>query len=216
MDDSQDKLGNSLICLGLFFLWFMVSFAVALFPAAKLLIENGYDVFVFHVIETLLMGYLLLRYRQLGLDVHVGSPDRGMFLHFGLAIVGLTCITPFFAPPEAWVSGFLNYSSTADMTRILTLLVIAPIGEEIVFRGFLLQAFLLWGGNVAKIGIAISAGLFAMVHWQYTDPISFVSLFMSGVLLAYARIKSNGLLLPVTLHMLINGIGLLAILTGNV
>ncbi|WP_157825354.1 CPBP family intramembrane glutamic endopeptidase [Rahnella sp. AA] len=208
MDESQTKLGNSLLCLGMFFLWYMISFAIALFPWAKMLTETGYDLVIFHLSEALLMGYLLMRYRRHGLDVNLGSPSRSMFIHFVLATLGLICVSQFFATQEPWVADYLKFSSTADMTLILTLLVIAPIGEEIVFRGFFLQAFLLWGGKVASAGIVISAAFFTMIHWQYSDPVTFVSLFMIAVLLAYARIKSGGLMLPVILHMLLNSISL--------
>nr|WP_080398351.1 CPBP family intramembrane glutamic endopeptidase [Burkholderia pseudomallei] len=75
-----------------------------------------------------------------------------------------------------------------------------PIVEELAFRHFLLSVLPFRANRIAaSIAVVATALYFSHVHdYQYwtTD----AEIFLVGVLLAIARIRSNGLLLPVALH----------------
>jgi membrane protease YdiL (CAAX protease family) len=104
----------------------------------------------------------------------------------------------------------LQESKHAPLTTYATLLaavLIAPICEEIFFRGFVFAGFLrsmplVWA-------IILSALLFAVAH---ADPGSFAVLFFIGLALAFLRWRTRSLWPGILLHLLNNAVGALAII----
>jgi hypothetical protein len=72
--------------------------------------------------------------------------------------------------------------------------VIAPIDEEILFRGFL----------VPRIGIIASALLFAVLHLTYLSVSQFVAAFVFGLLAGYFLKRNKSLYSTVLAHALVN------------
>ncbi len=95
---------------------------------------------------------------------------------------------------------------------LLAVAVIAPISEEIIFRGFTfgwLQGRLpLWGA------VLISAAIFSAAHVGWAEPTLFLPVFLSGILLAYVYAKSRSVWPGAIIHMTINIVGVLLILTA--
>ena len=108
-------------------------------------------------------------------------------------------------------SGFEHFdvsSKTPGITpiavslAILSLVVIAPIVEEIVFRGLLFGAL---AGRLGVLGSAlITALLFGAIHG---DPILFPSLVAIGFVAALAYAATGNLWVAITLHALNNSLG---------
>ncbi len=77
--------------------------------------------------------------------------------------------------------------------------VLAPILEEILFRGFVYRIFVktwpLWMGSI------LSAALFALIHVQFQ---TFIPLFVLGLLLNYTYQKTGSLWAPIAFHSLNN------------
>jgi len=99
---------------------------------------------------------------------------------------------------------------------VLTLLavaVIAPISEEIIFRGFTfrwLQGRMpLWGA------VLVSAAIFSAAHAGWAEPSLFLPVFLGGVLLAYVYAKSRSVWPGVIIHMTINIVGVILILATS-
>lgn len=84
--------------------------------------------------------------------------------------------------------------------------VIAPLVEEVFFRGFLFQGFRQKYGWV--VGILLSSFLFAAAH---LDPVSFIPTFVLGCVLAFVYHQSNSLWPPIIFHAAINSFSLLAV-----
>jgi membrane protease YdiL (CAAX protease family) len=84
--------------------------------------------------------------------------------------------------------------------------VVAPVVEEIFFRGFLLQGFRQKYGWV--VAILLSSFLFAAAH---LDPVSFIPTFVLGCVLAFVYHHSNSLWPPIIFHAAINSFSLLAV-----
>jgi membrane protease YdiL (CAAX protease family) len=83
----------------------------------------------------------------------------------------------------------------------LTVVIAAPLGEELFFRGFALPALRKsWGVTAA---VLVSGALFSMLHM---DPVGFLGLMEIGVLLAALRIWSGTLWAAVLGHAVNNGI----------
>ena len=94
-------------------------------------------------------------------------------------------------PPEALTEAFeeLLDTSARPFSSFLLLVVVAPVTEELLFRGLILRGFL---GNYSGRGaIVLSALLFAVMH---TNPWQFISAFVAGVLLAWLVIETGSLL----------------------
>lgn len=80
--------------------------------------------------------------------------------------------------------------------------VMAPIFEELLFRGLFLDA--LCRTNVGTHGaVLISSMLFAVVHLQY-DWTVLIAIVVLGMVLGYSRIYSRSLFIPLILHLLNN------------
>lgn len=77
--------------------------------------------------------------------------------------------------------------------------IIAPIVEELIFRGLLYQ-WLRSRTNVA-IAVLLSGAIFGAIHMI---PIAFPALFVVGVVLALAFQWSKSLWVPITLHVFQN------------
>lgn len=97
--------------------------------------------------------------------------------------------------------------------------VLAPIGEEILFRGYVFNAIRqsfrarAWGVPLAYL---VSALLFAAVHSAEVSQGLLgllVPLFLIGLLLAWAMHRTQSLLPCIIAHAINNGVALLALLT---
>lgn len=87
---------------------------------------------------------------------------------------------------------------------IFLAVVMAPISEELLFRGILLPALARRMGLGAAV--VISAVLFAMLHFHIP---SLVPLIVFSVALSLAYLYTENLAVPVVMHMLFNGVSLI-------
>jgi membrane protease YdiL (CAAX protease family) len=83
--------------------------------------------------------------------------------------------------------------------------LIAPIDEEILFRGFLVpRTDIAYGGRVLVSGIITSALLFAVLHLTYLSVSQFVAAFVFGLLAGYVLKKNKSLYSTILAHALVN------------
>lgn len=83
--------------------------------------------------------------------------------------------------------------------------VMAPLFEELFFRGFLFRGLARsWGWPLAAV---VSGAVFGAVHQQFTV---FLPLFALGVVLAWAYQRTGSLWAPIALHAIFNGLSVLA------
>jgi membrane protease YdiL (CAAX protease family) len=80
--------------------------------------------------------------------------------------------------------------------------IVAPISEEVAFRGFLFRGLSASWLGVSGTLIATSAAWTAM-HVQY-DAFTLAQIFLIGLLLGWIRWASGSTLLTIGLHMLAN------------
>jgi len=81
--------------------------------------------------------------------------------------------------------------------------ILAPLVEEIFFRGFLFQGFRARYSWVP--GLLMSSAIFGLAH---LDPVALIPTFILGCLLAYLYQRSNSIWPSVTVHMMVNCLGL--------
>lgn len=104
----------------------------------------------------------------------------------------------------------------ATVLAILLAVVLAPITEEIVFRGVLFRAL------ADKLGMwpaaILSSAVFAVIHFEvlFSQPLALVGLFTVGLLLAIAYHRTGSLLVPIVGHAVFNGVSVgLALLAAQ-
>jgi membrane protease YdiL (CAAX protease family) len=100
-------------------------------------------------------------------------------------------------------------SGSAGALALLWLAVVigAPAGEEILFRGFLFRGWLRHPRETWPV-IVVTALLFALLHVQY-DWFVMSQVFLFGLLLGFMRWASGSTLLTILLHALINFEGMI-------
>lgn len=102
------------------------------------------------------------------------------------------------ATDPAWLQNLEQLSLAED--ALLTV-VIAPITEELLYRGALFSALMRrWGLRVA---LTVPSILWALLHFEY-EPWLIASIAVSGVVLAIIRWKSGSLYVPIALHIAAN------------
>ena len=80
--------------------------------------------------------------------------------------------------------------------------LLAPLAEELVFRGAILRALLRWHKN-AWVGIAISAVLFAIIHM---NPAQMPHAFLVGLLLGWMYYRTDSIVPGVVFHWVNNSV----------
>lgn len=89
---------------------------------------------------------------------------------------------------------------------IFTAVILAPLVEESLFRGFLFAGFRQsYGWNKAAL---LSSGLFALAH---VLPAAFIPTFILGYSFSYLYHKSDSLWPGILMHFLVNAFGVLAL-----
>ncbi len=101
---------------------------------------------------------------------------------------------------------------------LTTLLVIAPLGEEVLFRG-LLEGYLVIHNEPVYAAVTIPALLFTLIHLQplRKNPVLLVEILIIGLLLSYIRIITTSLIPVIAGHSALNTGGILvySLMTKN-
>ncbi len=113
-------------------------------------------------------------------------------------------------PKQQDIVGEFPHSGIGVTLFVILAVVMAPVFEEVFFRGFLFRAFASSWGWLP--GAAVSAGVFGIAHAQVDV---FIPLFALGLTLAWVYKRTGSLWTSISLHALFNGISVLAwALTG--
>lgn len=85
---------------------------------------------------------------------------------------------------------------------VLGVAFFAPVLEEVIFRGFLLKGL---ANSVLGVygAILLTSLVWAVIHSQY-DWVYLFLIFLTGLVLGYARIKTNSLFVPIMMHVVFN------------
>lgn len=94
----------------------------------------------------------------------------------------------------------------------LAVVVATPIGEEILFRGFLFRGWLRSPRDVWPV-IMVTSLLWAIIHLQY-DWYVIGQVFAFGLLLGWIRWASGSTILTILLHAMINSEGMIETFVG--
>lgn len=168
----------------------------------------------------LLVGYYLRRYGKSWAEVGWRRVDLlkaagymlAAFILFVLLIGPLlqlvALLDPNFQPNQPQENDFLQAAGNHKVLAFLALVVLPPIVEETVFRGFIFPAIAKrWG---FWVGAIISSILFGFAHLQANVSIY---TFVLGVLLCYLYVRLKSIWPGIGLHMLNNYLAYVALTT---
>lgn len=134
---------------------------------------------------------------------------------------GMMLITEFISsliPTEGAVFGELYQYYTQMIetlsqdvfSMVLMVVIMAPIFEEIVFRGIIMKG-LIHSGRSSEVSVWVSAILFGLVH---ANPWQLVGGILLGFVLGKVYQHTQSLLMPIILHMFNNLVSVLLLYMG--
>ena len=116
-------------------------------------------------------------------------------------------------PPPDWFMELFARLFDSDLGvwgGILRIVIIAPIVEEVIFRGIIMSGF---SRNYhPAVAIFFSALLFALFH---LNPWQFAATFALGLILGYIRIRTDSVLACIAGHATHNGLVFLSVYYYN-
>ncbi len=137
-------------------------------------------------------------------------PNRGDVLYgvasFGLLLLALEILTHVLGRDSVTTFQTDSYraASAAGLLPLLWLafVVAAPVGEEIIFRGFVFRG---WAASPLGVPgtILLTSLVFSAAHTQY-DWFGSLQTFCIGILFGCLRWRSGSTTLTILLHMVIN------------
>lgn len=121
-------------------------------------------------------------------------------LHFGKTADQMQAMN------DNMMNAYLHYNQTIDQVLLfVAIAVVAPIGEELFFRGVLMRFAHKMNGKML-FPILSTSLLFALIHY---NPYGFVSIFLAGVLLAVIYYWTGSILMSMLAHFINNASQLL-------
>lgn len=147
--------------------------------------------------------------RNMSLKTYLGLcwPDGKTFLRWTIGMVILLAVsdvTTTFLSKDVVTDFMIKAYQTAVFAPLLwlALIVAAPLGEELFFRGFMFE-----GLRQSRLGahgaIILTSVFWASLHLQY-DAYGIASILLTGLLLGYARLRTGSVWLCICLHAMMN------------
>lgn len=125
---------------------------------------------------------------------------RFLLKRWGIEVAPQDLLNLVAGDPTGWLARYLLFVA----------IVLAPISEELVFRGLALPLFSRKAGVVA--GVTASALLFALLHMNIG---AFGPIFVFGLALGAAYVVTGQLRVPIVMHMAFNGVNLSLLLNSQ-
>ena len=121
---------------------------------------------------------------------------------FGMMLIGefvtsqIPTTGPFFGDFYKFFEGLMSNLVDDQAVMVITAVIMAPIFEEIIFRGIIQKGMMNNGVEPWK-AILLSSILFGLIHG---NPWQFVGAILLGCVLGLVYYKTKSLLLPMLLH----------------
>ncbi len=137
---------------------------------------------------------------------------QGVVLFFLVVIIGvlITVLFPIRVEPQPIAEIIMSARNLREMLLPLFVAsVVAPISEELYFRGFLYPALRNWLGRIPALIIA--SAFFGLVHF---DLIRFIPITLGGIWLTLLYERTGSLYTSITAHAVWNTLMVLLIFWG--
>ena len=154
-----------------------------------------------------LVCFLCLKWAELSPN-WLRTRPWGVFFWCALAAFGAILPSMFIQEMMPELPNLAEHEFELIMTSPFGYIIIglmAPLVEEIVFRGAILRALLRWKSN-PWIGILISAALFSVIHM---NPAQMPHAFLIGILLGWMYYRTDSIIPGVIYHWVNNSVAYL-------
>ena len=134
-----------------------------------------------------------------------------LLLSLGLIILSdeIDRLIQVFIPAPEYILNINNLLNPESIFGFILLFIavaiIAPLGEELLFRGFLQQYLEKYWKDITK-AILITSLFFAVIH---LNPFWFIQIYILGIMLGFLSWKTNSIIPSLILHTLNNTIALI-------
>ncbi len=143
----------------------------------------------------------------LGLALPFGAVRGTVYVPLVVLMVGLGIVASevdnllrSVIPVPPLIAGIFREIGGAGLVSLITLVVVAPLTEELLFRGTILRGFL--GRYKPRSAIAFSALIFCFIH---LNPYQFFSAFVVGLVLGWVFLRTRSLWPCIVGHGFYNG-----------
>ncbi|KAA0995964.1 CPBP family intramembrane metalloprotease [Pseudomonas sp. ANT_J12] len=207
---STKGVARVIVALGGFVLYFVAQ-ACGSYIFFKYM-DPAFALFGAHLLACVVMGglYLILRRND-----QTSNSFRGENFSFRALAVGVAGVVILYVlsygfvsligqPAEPFMADFMvairGGQAVESVSLLVLIAVLAPFGEELAFRHFLMNVFPFNNAVWKSVAIVVTALVFTAIHLQYSFVTTLVSLFVLALMLAYARVFTGGLLVPMVMH----------------
>ena len=221
MTRQETLLGWGYLLLSMFVLPFVL--VITNSQLAKPLSETVINL-IYFAVNFLAIAVIFRRFLWACIKAALAAPGRCLrFAVFGLALyfiatflvaMAITLVNPDFSN--------VNDSSIADLARehyplmVFATVFLVPVTEETLYRGLLFQGLHRKNRALAYfLSVSIFAGIHIMGYIGMSDFLTLVLCFVqylpAGIFLAWAYEKSDTIVTPMLMHIIINLIGMIAL-----
>ncbi len=175
--------------------------------------SNGLFISVSTISGAIVIVLLVLLFtgikKQISIKQYLCLKNPGLNSYFKWALIFIFLV--ICSDTLTWLLGrpivpdvMIQTYATAYFPPILwfALIIVVPVSEELLMRGFLFK-----GIECSRLGpigaIIITSFVWSILHTQY-DLYGIASIFISGLLLGLARLKTKSVYIPVAMHSLMS------------
>lgn len=194
-------------CFSMFLLMVAITFTPALLKKHTALITHETLLPLMYVTEFIILIPLYFLFFKKRPGLGRGTCNVRLFFLLLSIILLLQFIAPWLLgirKTEEWMVSQITLEDYYFWLNNIMLIFIVPVYEEIVFRGCLFNALKYWFNENVYLSAVLVSVLFSILHTQYSDIRTLFILFLVSLVLIFARVKSNGILMPVILHIMMN------------
>lgn len=173
---------------------FVIGQLFMLIPLAYVIISNNIP-----IIES-------IRFKKVPLKIIYYS----ILLGLGIIIIldEIDILLQSFIPTPEYITkmdGFMSPDTPLSfLLIILAVVIIAPIGEEVLFRGFLQQYLEICYKDITKAVITTSI-IFTIIHF---NPFWMLQIYLMGAALGFLTWRTGSIIPSIFIHMLNNGLAI--------
>lgn len=169
---------------------------------------------------SLLLGSLIIIKEEFKSLKNIGLSSNNMIKNIAYGLI-LCSVYYYFALGIEFIFGYnltFKLISNLELLGLLTKFTIIAVGEEILFRGYLLRKLREYTKSYKK-SVIIQAVLFAIIHIvnpSYDSLMMFIYAFIIGIALGILSIKQESLWCVISFHTLFNFISSILVLNSSI
>lgn len=183
--------------------------------------EVNFIVYAFSALVMLLTAIIFLKFKKVSLKYFFRFPDKKVFLQLPIyyliylfitiLIQSMASLIPGYNPDQEQILGFESVEGIGILLVFISLVILPPLGEEVLFRGILYPGF---RNKLSKVWAAlITSALFGLAHMQWNVG---VDTFVLSLVIVYALEKHKSLWVAIGLHGIKNFIAFMALFVFNI